>query len=161
MKYVLLDCDYNQREDYRFNKEVDFSMIKDAEKTTEFVDTVIDRLEKLPENVICDIGFEPFVLKADAEKLLDENVALNSIEVLDDLVYATCLIEGEPEFVDRGLENICERVVSLTDLYKKIEDRGYQLPVISTEDIEEDILTGNMLKRENLLVKYDKNKRLS
>ena len=151
MKYVLLDLDYTEREDYRLNKEVDVSIIKSQERTDEFVNSIIGRLKDLPSDVICDISFELFVSKDDASELLKEDSNKKSLDVLDDLVYATCLIEGDPEYVDRGLENICERVVSLSKLYKEFEEKGYELPIVTIKDIENDILTGNMLKRENLL----------
>ena len=154
-KYVILDLDYNENEDYIPLYPLDKVEIGTQDNTMDFVETVISKIESLSGEYICDIGFEPFVLEEDASALV-EGINLNSIDILDDYVFATCLVEsGE---VDNGLECVGEDVVHLESLYEEFYNRGYELPRVTSKDIESDILNGTMLSRETLLTKIGRTK---
>lgn len=154
MNYVLLDCDYTEREDYRLNKEVTEEEVRERENTSHFVNKLKEALDKVEEyEHITEIVFEPFVEKKGALELIYEAGDKEKISLLEGIVYATCLIEGDSCVIDRGLEVVAADIVSLDLLYTELESNGYVLPRVSTEDIRNDILTGSMLKRENILTK--------
>ena len=152
MKYVLLDCDYTEREDYRLNKEVSKEEIVSKEDTTNFVHKIEKALNRFDgyEHVV-EIVFEPFIEKKDALELIREDSISDNISLLNNIVYATCLVEGDSSVVDRGLEVIASDVIILDAFYAELESNGYTLSRVTTEDLKNDIVNGSMLKRENLL----------
>ncbi len=154
MKYVRLDCDYTEREDYRLNKEESEEEIRTKENTEGFVKGVVEYLKRI-ENYdhVTEIVLEPFVEKSSALELIREDGNKEKVRVLDDIVYATCLVEGDSEVINRGLDSISEGVVSLSSLYEQLDAFGYNLPSVTTEDIRSDIINSSMLERENLLTK--------
>lgn len=154
MRYVLLDCDYTEREDYRLNKEVTIEDIKKNEYTDLFVSNVFNSLNKLEGyDYECELIFEPFIDKNDALNLLNDYKTMKDVNIVDDLVYASCLVEGDPSVVQRGLDCVAENIISLKKLYEVLERSEYKLPIITTNDIKGDILTYSMLKRQNILTK--------
>ena len=154
MKYVLLDCDYTERENYRLNNEISFEDIKKNEYTDLFVSNMFNALNKLEGyDYECELIFEPFVSKNDALNLLDDYKTMKDVNVLEDLVYASCLVEGDPSVVNRGLDCVSENIISLEKLYNVLERSEYKLPLVTTNDIKNDILTYSMLKRQNIITK--------
>ncbi|MBQ1812671.1 MAG: hypothetical protein II119_01815 [Bacilli bacterium] len=154
MKYVLLDCDYTEREDYRLNKDISEDEIRAKEATEKFVESIVEYLKRIEGyEYVTEVILEPFVEKNSALELLHEDGDKEKVKVLDDMVYATCLVEGDSEVVNRGLDAIAESVVSLSSLYSKLEEAGLSLPVVSTSDLRDDIVSDSLLKRENLLTK--------
>ena len=100
MKYVLLDCDYTEREDYRLNKDISEDEIRAKEATEKFVESIVEYLKRIEGyEYVTEVILEPFVEKNSALELLHEDGDKEKVKVLDDMVYATCLVEGDRKSV--------------------------------------------------------------